>query len=204
MTIWRERGNGGSKKTQRGASAVEFGLVAVVFFVLLLGIIEFGRIFYLWNTVQEVTRRAAREAVVRGFAAADQNAVKGASVFHCQLAAPGQAYPSSCTGGTFSLPGGAEVTNLRVDLRYLNASMDDVSPMPSDVGENFTNCEADRNGNDCIRFVEARICQPQGNNCNPVQYAGPLLGFFPFLAVDIPASTVVMPAESLGFRPVSP
>jgi hypothetical protein len=208
MTIWREHGNGGSKRRQRGASAVEFGLVAIVFFVLLLGIIEFGRIFYLWNTVQEVTRRAAREAVVRGFSTTDQNAIRGAAIFHCQLAAPGQAYPSSCTGGTFSLPwGGEEVTNLVVNLSYLNASMNEVQSMPTTVEENFTACEADRNGDDCIRFVQARVCQQQGNNCNPVEYADPLLGFFGYLGMDIkvniPPSTVVMPAESLGFRPVA-
>ena len=45
---------------QQGAAAVEFALVALLFFTLLFGILEFGRMLYLYNTVQEVSRRAAR------------------------------------------------------------------------------------------------------------------------------------------------
>jgi len=49
---------------QRGAAAVEFALVSVAFFTLLFGIIEFGRLLYLWNTTAEATRRGARIAAV--------------------------------------------------------------------------------------------------------------------------------------------
>lgn len=49
---------------QRGAAAVEFALVAGLFFTLLLGIMEMGRLLFYWNTVTEVTRLGARLAVV--------------------------------------------------------------------------------------------------------------------------------------------
>lgn len=49
---------------QKGAAAVEFALIAIVFFMLLLGIIEFGRALFTWNSVAEATRWGARLAVV--------------------------------------------------------------------------------------------------------------------------------------------
>ena len=49
---------------QRGAAAVDFALVSVVFFTLLFGVMEMGRLTYLWNTAAEVTRLGARMAVV--------------------------------------------------------------------------------------------------------------------------------------------
>jgi len=49
---------------QRGAAVVEFALVAMIFFVLILGIFEFGRVMFTWNSAVEATRRGARLAVV--------------------------------------------------------------------------------------------------------------------------------------------
>ncbi|WP_454734923.1 TadE/TadG family type IV pilus assembly protein [Cupriavidus necator] len=49
---------------QRGATIVEFGLIAGVFFTLLIGIAEFSRVLFYWNTASEVTRLGARMAVV--------------------------------------------------------------------------------------------------------------------------------------------
>ncbi|UUZ47579.1 pilus assembly protein [Massilia sp. B-10] len=44
----------------RGAIAVEFSLTALLFFTLIFGALEFARVMYIHNTLQEVTRRAAR------------------------------------------------------------------------------------------------------------------------------------------------
>jgi len=43
---------------------VEFAIVAVVFFALLLGIMDFGRMLFTWNAASEATRWGARIAVV--------------------------------------------------------------------------------------------------------------------------------------------
>lgn len=51
-------------KHQAGAAAVEFALIAIVFFMLLFGIIEFGRVLFTWNSAVEATRYGARVAVV--------------------------------------------------------------------------------------------------------------------------------------------
>lgn len=52
------------RKAQLGAAIVEFAIVAAVFFTLLIGIMELGRILFYWNTAAEVTRLGARMAVV--------------------------------------------------------------------------------------------------------------------------------------------
>jgi Flp pilus assembly pilin Flp len=49
---------------QNGAAAVEFALVAMLFFAILIGILEFGRVLFTWNSAAEATRRGARIAVV--------------------------------------------------------------------------------------------------------------------------------------------
>lgn len=53
-----------TRHTQRGVTAVEFALVASAFFILLIGIMEMGRVLFYWNTTAEVTRLGARLAVV--------------------------------------------------------------------------------------------------------------------------------------------
>lgn len=52
------------KKSQTGAVIVEFALVSVLFLTVLLGIMDFGRILFLWNSTAEATRLGARKSVV--------------------------------------------------------------------------------------------------------------------------------------------
>ncbi|MCD6680253.1 MAG: pilus assembly protein [Burkholderiaceae bacterium] len=96
---------------QRGVAAVEFALVAIVFFTLLLGVAEFGRWVYTLNAASEATRFGARVAVVcdkndpdikarmRTFLpqAADGNIVISYSPTDCTV--------SSCQSVTVSLSG---------------------------------------------------------------------------------------------------
>ncbi|MGB1952104.1 MAG: TadE/TadG family type IV pilus assembly protein [Marinobacter sp.] len=51
-------------RRQSGLHTVEFALVGALFFVLLFAAIEFGRLMFVWNTLDEASRRAARVAVV--------------------------------------------------------------------------------------------------------------------------------------------
>lgn len=51
-------------KKQQGVYVVEFAIVGVIFFMLLLSIIEMGRLYFTYNVLYEVSRRAARLAVV--------------------------------------------------------------------------------------------------------------------------------------------
>lgn len=173
------------KARQRGASAVEFGIIAVLFFTLLFGIIEFGRIFYLYNTVQEVTRCAARQAAVKW---TDQwGNIK-----------------QQCLFGADELVAGWEIHGVNVRLRALNLAGGVADP--DSKGENAANCMRDQADPDCIRFVEAKIvlensCTIDANgveNCQPIRYQ-PMFGLIPVSGVGIQNSTVTMPAESLGY-----
>lgn len=53
-------------QSQRGASTVEFALVAAVggLLIILIGIFELGRILYIFNSASEATRLGARTAIV--------------------------------------------------------------------------------------------------------------------------------------------
>jgi hypothetical protein len=48
----------------RGVAAVEFALVSAVFFTILFGALEMGRILFTWNTAAEATRLGTRIAAV--------------------------------------------------------------------------------------------------------------------------------------------
>lgn len=50
--------------SQYGVAAVEFAIVAALFFTLLIGIMEMGRVLFYWNSAAEATRLGARIAVV--------------------------------------------------------------------------------------------------------------------------------------------
>ena len=49
---------------QSGLSTVEFALVALVLFLLIFGVIEIARAFFVTSLLDEATRRGARMAVV--------------------------------------------------------------------------------------------------------------------------------------------
>lgn len=49
---------------QRGATAVEFALVLLLFLTFLLGLIDLSRLIYTWSAAQEVARAGARYAAV--------------------------------------------------------------------------------------------------------------------------------------------
>jgi len=51
-------------KKQQGVTSVEFAIVGSVFFMVLLGVIEVGRLLFTWNALAEATRRGARVAAV--------------------------------------------------------------------------------------------------------------------------------------------
>ncbi|SIT50180.1 TadE-like protein [Paraburkholderia piptadeniae] len=51
-------------RRQRGVAAIEFALVSTLFFTLLIGVMEMGRVLFYWNTAAEATRLGARVAVV--------------------------------------------------------------------------------------------------------------------------------------------
>lgn len=57
---------GGSKSHERGASLVEFALIAPILFLLLFGMIEFGRVVATFNSVNTAAREGARYGTALG------------------------------------------------------------------------------------------------------------------------------------------
>ena len=49
---------------ERGTTMAEFAIISVVFFMIIFGIIEFGRLFYIHNALTDAARRGARYAVL--------------------------------------------------------------------------------------------------------------------------------------------
>ena len=52
------------RRTERGAALIEFALVSLVLYLLVAGVVEFGRVTYSANALQDVARVAARELAV--------------------------------------------------------------------------------------------------------------------------------------------
>ena len=184
-----------AKTRQRGVAAVELALVAIPFFLMFLGAIEFGRLMYVWNTVQEVTRNAARQAVVSNFDAATKAGIRNFSVFRT-------------TAGP--LPAAAEITDANIKIRYLNAAGNVANINGSSTPTtNNAACLDSTRLDECIRHVEVCVVITSQANTNATCAAGtevsfsPMIGFFTNLNVlKIPRSTVRMPAESMGFVPL--
>ncbi len=53
-------------KDCRGTAFVEFGFLAPVFFIVTIGIVDFGRMVWLSNTVEHAAAEGARFAAVHG------------------------------------------------------------------------------------------------------------------------------------------
>jgi len=156
---------------EKGAAAVEFAVVTMAFLVLLFGIMEFGRLMYLFNTIQEVTRRAARQAAVTWATTHQTTAFKQSALF-----------------GGDTLPAGREVGTANVQIQYLNLAGNVVTTLPTGAADNLVHCA--NATTQCIASIQVSI--------SGVTYA-PMSGLFPFLAITLPPSTVTMPAESLGY-----
>jgi hypothetical protein len=174
-----------SLRAQQGSASVEFALVAAVFFTLLFGALEWGRVFFVWNAAQEVTRRAARDAALMGFNATST----------IQLDAVLQSAPA--WGGT-SFPGVNEITNLSVAVHYMGGSfgaLTVVSNPPASAALNAANCA--QGLNPCVLAVQAQLCQPASNPCAPISLL-PFTMLEGMASFALPVSTVTRPLEAAG------
>lgn len=52
------------RKNERGTTVAEFAVVALLFFIIIIGIIEFGRLLYTHNALTDAARRGARFAAL--------------------------------------------------------------------------------------------------------------------------------------------
>lgn len=186
-----------SPRRQAGVAAVEFAFLVAVFLLFLFSVIEMARIMYLWNTLQEVTRRAASAAASTDFSdVSAMNKVRQQAVFR-------------------TIPGGLPIgdpvkdTHVRIDYMSLSRAPNGkltLTPIPSGAlpscpARNQVACTTDPNSSSCVRFVRVRICAPGGDpgNCDAVTYV-PMLPLVKVESLSLPPSTTIVRAESLGYQ----
>jgi Flp pilus assembly protein TadG len=100
-----------------GAAVVEFAIVAAVFFTILIGIMEAGRMLFYWNTATELTRMGARVAAVCD--PNDPDIAAKIAAFHPLIPAakvsvvysPSPCNVNTCDEVTVSVASGVTVTN---------------------------------------------------------------------------------------------
>lgn len=177
---------------QHGVAAVEFALVALVFFLLFFGIVEVARAMYIINTLQEVTRRAAAFAANADFSKeAIMQEVRERAIFRDS---PGYL--------VFAEP--VTDRHIAIDYMWIQKTGNSMSMMPIPSGSlpaspeiNFANCQGNPYSENCIRLVRVRVCETaSANECEPVGYRN-LVSLVPF-TFGLPASVTVVPAETLG------
>jgi Flp pilus assembly protein TadG len=179
-----------TQSRQAGFVAVEFSLVAIIFFTAVFATLELARIEYLLNTLEEVTRRAATAAANVDYRdPAKLQKVQAMAVFRD---APGP------------LPLGTPVTsdNVKVDYLWLSSTdwdMKHMAALPGCPEGNQSNCMTNPNADNCIRFVRARICASMdgAGNCERLPYQT-ILPFFDLSGIKLPAADTIVPAGSLG------
>lgn len=176
------------RKAQAGATAVEFALLAMIFFTFTFGIIEVARLLFVFNTLQEVTRRAAAAGAnvyptdTIGIAELRQHAVFRNSPGELMLSSP--------------------VTDEHIRLDYLRFDLSVIprASLPGSAAENKQLCMINPRSPTCIRFVQAQVCDPEeADACVPVT-SRMLLPFID-LRVPLHRATTIATAESLGYVP---
>ena len=63
------------RRNRQGAAAVEFAIVAPIFFMMIFGMIEFGRVIMVQQVLTNASREGARAAVVDGSTSAGTKTV---------------------------------------------------------------------------------------------------------------------------------
>ena len=66
-----EKVRGSCRKNRRGAAVVEFAVVAPVFFLLVFGMIEYGRMVMVQQIITNASREGARVAILDGMTTVD-------------------------------------------------------------------------------------------------------------------------------------
>lgn len=126
------------RHNEKGATVAEFAMVAVVFFGLIFGIIEFGRLLYTHNALADATRRGARFAVLHP--ATDATAVKNQVVYGINGTFDDDGNPTSS-------PVISGLTTAMVDVTFEGEDLDgDPDTEPSGFGSNLGTATVKING----------------------------------------------------------
>jgi Flp pilus assembly protein TadG len=171
----------------------------VIFFTLIFGILELARAMYVINTLAQVTRQVARDAAkvdYRDTLALDR--LRQKAIFRN-------------SPGILTLADPITDQHLRIDYMSLARASDGTmtaTPIPSGAlpscpARNRQNCIANANGSNCIRLVRVQVCDPaSASECSRIPYQ--TLVSLIQLPMNIPQSTTIVTAETLGYNPGDP
>jgi len=159
------------RTAQKGVATVEFAIVGALLLLVLLAIVEFGRLAFVWNSATEATRRGVRVAVV---CPVNDPAIYNVTVFN-----------DATTPGASALLPGLSTANISVD--YL------------DAGGNPLTCSVCNCDNTCgdAPFISIKYVQVSINNYQHTLLLPPPFN----LTLTVPAFTSTLPRESLGVVP---
>lgn len=101
------------RRLEQGVTCVEFAIVAAVLFMVMFGVIEFGRALFIANALAESTRRGARVAAI------------------CPVGDPGPAQVAIFATGDGSSLVASGLTTDHVVVSYLDQSG---TPLPNPAG----------------------------------------------------------------------
>lgn len=97
------------KRTQAGATTIEFALSLLIFLMFLLGIVDFSRMMFTWSAANEAARMGARYAVVCDSTNNNDEVLAKMQALLPQIAAievewaPNLCDPTTCEGVTVSI-----------------------------------------------------------------------------------------------------
>ena len=189
--IKRTRPRVANRRMQQGGAAVEFALVAVLFFTLVFGIIEVARAMYVCNTLQEVTRRAALVAKNKDFS-------NGAAIHDVREWAIFRSDPGLLAFADPISDKNINIDYMRIRRNGTALTMERIpdGALPASPIQNRVNCAADPYGASCIRLVRVRVCQEMsGEACTRVTYRS-LVSLIP-MPFGLPRAVTIANAETL-------
>lgn len=170
----------GFHKNENGTSMAEFAIVATFFFMLIFGVIEFGRLFYTLNSLTDAARRGARYAVIHQAEVATDGTAQVAKCVR-NVVMYGEthisAYPA-CNppvGQPVLINGIAAAT---IEVKFDGADLDGNPTSPNPYGANLGMATV------TIKNYAFTISIPLIHR-----------------SITLPAFTTSLPAESAGFEP---
>lgn len=104
-----------SRKNDRGAALLEFGLVVMVFFMFVFGVMDFGRALYTYHFVSNAACEATRYAIVRGATSTDP-ATASEIADYVRSITPSGINPNNITVSTIWSPNNAPGSSVRVQV----------------------------------------------------------------------------------------
>jgi Flp pilus assembly protein TadG len=168
------------RKNENGATLAEFAVVATFFFMLIFGVIEFGRLLYTHNALTDAARRGARYAVIhraevpQDGAFADAKCVRNVVMYgETHISAFPACDPP--VGQPVLINGIAAAT---IEVAFNGADLDGVPSSHNPYGANL--------GTATVRITNYNY-----------NFNIPLL----HRALTLSAYTTTLPAESAGFEP---